>query len=380
MFWPISSNMLLVFWMAALALVFAYAGYPWIIITAAKWIPSRGRVFGPVPTSLSVVVAAKNEEGRIASRIQNLLSCTWTGMREIIVSCDGCTDGTASLARQTGAQIVLELRACGKPSALNAAVAAATGELIVFTDARQEFAPDALEELALAFSDPSVGAASGALTIKSADHATSAGLDRYWSLEKRLRLAEAQIDSAIGCTGAIYAIRRDLFRPLPPDTILDDVVTPMQIAESGHRVLFLPDARAFDPQPLGAPQERRRKQRTLEGNLQTMLRHPSWWLPGGHRLWFQFFGHKVLRLLGPLILLVLFISSALAALSQPWGRWALGFQVAGYAYAAAAIKFPKSMGRLPLASAAGAFLFLQQSLAAALWHGCKRPDKYAKGW
>jgi len=198
----------------------------------------------------------------------------------------------------------------GKAASLNFALSHASEEVIVFTDARQDFAPDAIARLAAHFGDPEIGAVSGSLEIAPAASATGSGVDYYWRQEKSLRANESQYDSCIGCTGAIYAIRRELFSPIPDDTLLDDVVIPMQIAVAGHRVIHDPEARAYDPQALEPAAERRRKQRTIAGNFQMLFRHPGWLFPAHNRLWWQLLSHKYLRLTAPLFLAVAFIANA----------------------------------------------------------------------
>jgi hypothetical protein len=135
-------------------------------------------------------------------------------------------------------------------------------------------------------------------------------VDAYWRYERQLRAAESRLDSCIGCTGAIYAIRRAHFAPIPGDTLLDDVVIPMQIAVAGLRVIHDSGAHAFDPQPLEPASESRRKQRTLAGGFQMLFRYPQWLGPSHNRLWWQLLSHKYLRLVAPVFLCAAFVSSA----------------------------------------------------------------------
>jgi cellulose synthase/poly-beta-1,6-N-acetylglucosamine synthase-like glycosyltransferase len=199
--------------------------------------------------------------------------------------------------------------------------------VVVFTDARQRFAPEAIARLAAHFADPAIGAVSGALEIAPAASATGSGVDTYWRYEKSLRSAESRFDSCIGCTGAIYALRRSLFIPIPDDTLLDDVVIPLQAAAQGARVIHDPAALAFDPQTLEPEKEMRRKQRTLAGGFQMLFRHPAWLLPGGHRLWWQIISHKYLRLLAPFLFLAALVAN-LALATQPFYEICLALQVA----------------------------------------------------
>jgi cellulose synthase/poly-beta-1,6-N-acetylglucosamine synthase-like glycosyltransferase len=170
------------------------------------------------------------------------------------------------------------------------------------------------------------------LMIETAATSVGGGVDAYWRLEKLIRAAESKVDSSIGCTGAVYAIRRNLFHPIPADTLLDDVVIPMQIALQNYRIAFEPGAIAFDPQSLEPERERIRKQRTLAGNFQMLFRNAGWLLPWRNRLWWQLISHKYFRLGGPLFLLVLFVSNVML-IEKPFYRYLLIGQCLFYLFA-----------------------------------------------
>jgi cellulose synthase/poly-beta-1,6-N-acetylglucosamine synthase-like glycosyltransferase len=366
------------FWSGLVLLAFTFAGYAWLIHLLARWRnpPAEPASTGFQP-SVSVVVCAHNEADRIARRVTNLLASDWpTEQLDILIVSDGSTDATAEIVRQLQHPRVriLELpQHCGKPAALNAGLAAATGDIVVLGDMRQEFAPDTITRLVRHFSDSGVGAVSGALFIQGADSAVGGGVDAYWRMEKAIRAAEARWDSCIGCTGAVYAIRRALFTPIPEDTLIDDVVIPMQIALRGQRVLFDPEARAFDPQTLEPARERIRKRRTLAGNFQMLFRYPGWLLPWRNRLWWQLIAHKYLRLAAPFLLALLFASNA-ALMDQPL-YLALFIGQCGF-YIAALLGLARP--RLRLLSLPAAFVFLNWMTLAGLWHylrGARQP-----GW
>jgi cellulose synthase/poly-beta-1,6-N-acetylglucosamine synthase-like glycosyltransferase len=234
-------------------------------------------------------------------------------LRVLVVS-DGSTDDTVEVVRSLGesrAHVLALQERSGKAGGINAGLAACDSEIIVFADARQTFAPDAIKRLVSWFGNERYGAVSGELEIAGATSGTGEGVGAYWKLERFLRAKEATSDSCIGCTGAIYAIRRELFAPLPPDTTLDDVVIPMRIAVAGYRVGHDPAAKAFDPQAQEPEVETRRKVRTLAGNFQMLFRQPGWLLPWKNRLWWRLLAHKYLRLLAPVLLLVLLLTSFL---------------------------------------------------------------------
>jgi cellulose synthase/poly-beta-1,6-N-acetylglucosamine synthase-like glycosyltransferase len=188
------------------------------------------------------------------------------------------------------------------------------------------------------------------------------GVESYWRREKQLRAAEARWDSCIGCTGAVYAIRRSLFEPLPDETILDDVVIPMRIALRGYRVLHDEAALAYDPQPLEPHLEAERKRRTLAGNFQMLCSYPQWLWPGRNRLWLQLISHKYLRLLAPL-LLVLILASNAALLRHPFYAAAFLGQCAFYLCAAIGLARPAL--RFQLVALPAGFVFLNFAVIRA---------------
>lgn len=350
-----------------LLLAYVHVGYPALMAFLARRFPNPpSSAEGAAPSQFSVLLCVHNEAGRIGARLQNLLSLGWPGTVEIIVVCDGCTDNTAAIAREFGPEIkVLETPAkAGKPTGLNAAAAIAQGDLLVFCDARQTFASDAIEQLAAPFADPQVGAVSGSLEIAGSDSGGGQGVDLYWRLEKKLREWEGAFDSVVGCTGAIYALRRELFQSLPTDTLLDDVVLPMQAVMQGKRVLFNPAARAFDPQTLDPEVEGRRKIRTLAGNYQMLVRHPGWLLPGRCPIWWQVISHKYLRLAVPWMLALLLVTTATLC-GHPFFAVALATQVVCYLLAITGMLLP-GIKHKTLTIPAG-FLLLQIANLKALF-------------
>jgi poly-beta-1,6-N-acetyl-D-glucosamine synthase len=320
--------MLLLFWLSCAFVGYVYVGYPLLLAAWARLQPGRDRTIaggperaggpkgpplrttrlaepeGPplrtdgVHPGVSIIIAARNEARRLPDRLRNLFQQDYPADRvQIIVVSDGSTDDTmATLAAFPGVEAVA-VPAGGKARALNAGVRRARFDFLVFADARQTFAPDALLELTRPFSNPSVGAVTGELLLDSESGRRTArgdrrivdacyGFDRrmgaerrsvsgstiadgvglYWRFEKQLRRLESTVASTLGATGAIYAIRRSLWRPLPANTILDDVLAPMRAVLAGYRIVFNPRARAFDRTATDAQAESRRKVRTLAGN------------------------------------------------------------------------------------------------------------------
>jgi biofilm PGA synthesis N-glycosyltransferase PgaC len=340
-----------VFWTATFVIFYVYAGYPLLLWAWVRVFPRPHRKAatprdGSWP-SLSIVVAARNEAARLPARIGNLLELRYPGRKQIIVVSDGSTDDTVQVVGEylaersvpPAAVQVLEVPAGGKPRALNAGVAAATGEILVFADARQRFALDALLHLVANFADERVGGATGELLLDCEGPARTEstigdGVGLYWKYEKWLRRNESAVWSTLGATGAIYALRRRLWTPLPPDTLLDDVLAPMRAVLQGYRIVFEERAAAFDHASADAAAESRRKTRTLAGNYQILGQEPRILVPFANPVWLQYTSHKLGRLLVPWALLLAFATSAALARSHWFYTAALTVQVVFYALAA----------------------------------------------
>ena len=359
------------FWISVALLGFTFAGYPAVIAWLTRGAQSQEPPF--TAQDLTVVVVCHNESARILQRIENLLANDYPpGKISILIVSDGSTDDTIAkieALKNESVRVIAQSQRSGKAAGLNIGVAACTTPIVVFADARQTFAADTIRRLVTRLGDPEIGAVSGELEIASTTTGTGSGVDAYWRLERFIRARESLLDSCIGCTGAVYAIRRELFLPLPADTVLDDVVIPMRIAVAGRRVVHESTALAFDPQPLEPAAEKRRKRRTLAGNFQMLVRHPMWLLPWKNRLWWQLISHKYLRLTGPLLLATAFIASAL--LSHPIYRAALFFQVAFYLLAAFGMILPL---RLKVLTLPAAFVFLNAAVVSAFWDYLTNPD------
>ncbi len=315
-----------VFWTSAFVILYCYLGYP-LLLSAWARLANRPPRKAPIDAtrewpSISIILAARNEAALLPARITNLRDLTYTGRREIVVVSDGSTDGSAEALAGFGGEVrLLEVPAGGKPLALNAGVAAATGDIIVFADARQHFCPAALVELAANFADEKVGGVTGELVLdcegsESIESTIGDGVGLYWKYEKWLRRKESAVWSTLGATGAIYALRRRLWTPLPPDALLDDVLAPMRAVLAGYRIVFEERARAFDRTSPDAAAEARRKTRTLAGNYQILAQEPRLLLPFVNPVWVQYLSHKIGRLVIPWCLLAVLVSSAILAASS----------------------------------------------------------------
>jgi cellulose synthase/poly-beta-1,6-N-acetylglucosamine synthase-like glycosyltransferase len=329
----------LCFWVSAALLAYTYVGYP-VLIRVWGGLAKRDSVTGWMQPRVTLVVVAYNESKRIKQRLENFLDLDypWDHL-EVIVASDGSTDGTAAKARAYASEqvSVVEFKhRRGKAAVLNDVMRMASGEIVVLADARQKFETGALKALVACFADPAVGAVSGELVLLDSTGRASEvgkGVDFYWRYEKFMRLHESRIDSTVGVTGAIYALRRGLFRPIPESLILDDVLIPMQAVRQGYRVLFEPRARAYDWVSSNAQQEFTRKLRTIAGNFQLFILKPWLLNPFINRLWLQTVSHKLFRLLSPACLMVAFAANLLLALQPGAFRALFVLQVLFYAAA-----------------------------------------------
>lgn len=313
------------FWLSFLLVAYAYVGYVLVLTVTARW-RRRPVHAAPIRPRVSVLIAAHNEEGNLPRKLTNLQHLQYPPeLLEIVVASDGSTDGTNALlaAASDRVRAVFLSDSGGKANALNHAVEAASGEILVFMDVRQTVAPDAVAALVACFADPSVGAVSGELHLEAADGRPSAdALGIYWKIEKQVRKLESATGSVVGVTGALFAMRRSLYKPLPAGTLLDDVLTPMQVARAGKRVLFLDTAAAYDRLFTEPGKEFGRKVRTLTGNYQ-LLQLAPWLLSPRNPLLFRLISHKLLRLAVPFLLVAMLISSAFAGGPVYWTIFAL---------------------------------------------------------
>ena len=305
------------FYVSAGFICYTYLVYPLVIYLWGTILPrSVEKRYQALP--LSVVLAVKNEEINVKTRIENLLSQDYEAdLVEIVVVSDGSSDRTVELARafdKKRVKVIESPVSVGKSGALNIGVENASNDIIVFADARQQFGDNVFAELAAMFYDDKIGAVSGELVIeRGIDSEVHEGVGLYWKYEKLIRHKESAVDSSVGATGSIYAIRKKLYKPLPEHTLLDDFVVPMRIVLQGYRVIYIRSAKAYDLSSATASQEFDRKVRTLAGNFQAVAIEKQLLVPWKNRVFFQFISHKLARLLVPYFCVLALLSSGVLA-------------------------------------------------------------------
>lgn len=369
--------MTLLFAFFSVLFAFTFLGYPLIMLLLARCRSRPVRRDG-VPCPLSVVICGRDEGERIGARIENILAMDYPqDLLEIVVVSDGSTDKTDAIVESyadRGVKLVRLDVSRGKAAALNAGVGASSGEILLMCDARQRFEPDVAKRLVSYFADESVGAVSGRLSIQPVSQtAAASGVGAYWNYEVRLRANEAASGSVIGVTGAIYAVRKDLFEPLPEGTVLDDVLVPMRIVLAGRRVLYDEDAVAVDAKPVHDKGELTRKVRTLYGNLQLFRLAPKLFSPVSNPFWFRFISHKILRLFLPVMLAGCLVTS----LSAGGALFAFGLVQLAF-WLGAVIAWRVGLKGFPWGALAG-FLLLNAAVILA-WRTflCGEPDVWSR--
>ena len=297
---------------AAFILVIAIAislyilvGYPLLLRGWRRFGPPVRKDLG-YQTTVSAVLAVYNGEELVARKLDNLLNLDYPSpLLDIVVVSDGSTDDTDRIVRSYSDRNVRLFRVphAGKAAALNAAMQAATGEILFFVDVRQTLDRQALRHLVANFADPSVGAVTGELKFVHSDQVgEAADIDVYWKYEIWARQRHSQIDSLFSTTGCIYAMRRCLAEPIAPDTLVDDGVIPLRAFFRGYRVVIDTDALAFDYGVIKGG-EFRRKLRTLGGVWQIWIRIPQLFT-SANRMRMHFLPHKFGRLALPWMILV----------------------------------------------------------------------------
>lgn len=327
---------------------------------------------------VSLVVAAYNEAACIGAKVQNTLALDYPADKlELLVGSDGSTDGTDEIVRaQSGKGVRLSTGARGgKTSVLNRCIPAATGDIVILSDANTVIDAGAIKKLVRHFEDPDVGAVCGKLRLYNPtkkDFEESA----YWSYESLIKLYEGKRGAVVGANGGLYAIRRTLFTQLPPSTVCDDFVIPMRILENGYKVVYEPEAVAFEETTEDYDKEFGRRARIAAGNFQSLKLVPGLLAPTAGFRAFAFWSHKVLRWVAPALMAIVFVSNYFL-LASPIYRVTLAAQLLFYALAYAG-KAEWFNGKLRKAcSVAYYFVTMNLALAVGFWRFLRKSQRAA---
>ena len=329
------------FWSGLGVVAYTYLVFPLVVLLRAERRP-HPHLTADVTPSVTMVIAARNEAAGISAKLENLLALDYPPDRvEVVVASDGSDDGTDEIVAAYGERGVrlVSLPRLGKAPALDAAVAQANGDVLVFSDANSIYGRDALRALVKPFADPLVGGVAGDQRYLEATDtdAIVSGERSYWDLERRLKVAESLSGNVTSATGAIYAIRRSLFRPIAPG-VTDDFFTSTGVIAQGYRLVFAPDAVAYEPVSETAEIELGRKVRVMTRGLRGVLARRELLDPRRHGFYaLQLFTHKVLRRSMAIPLLAIAATSPLLWRRGALYRGATVAQAAFYVLGAAGI-------------------------------------------
>jgi cellulose synthase/poly-beta-1,6-N-acetylglucosamine synthase-like glycosyltransferase len=306
---------LILFWVSVFLIIYTYVGFPLaVILRGLLWgHPYRQKELTASPT-VSIVISAYNEARSIGAKLDNILSMDYERDRlEVVIASDGSTDGTDAIVesyKDHGVKLI-SLPRVGKAAALNAAVEATSGEILVFSDANSMYKDDAIQKLVRPFGDPNVGGVAGNQIYRTevSGGSTTDGERAYWNFDRTLKQFQGQSGNTLAATGAIYAIRRQLFRPIP-DGVSDDFVTSTGVIAQGYRLIFAPDAIAYEPVAATSQVEFGRKVRVIIRSWKAFIFMRELLNPFRYGFYaIQLFSHKILRYLVVFPLLVLFLVS-----------------------------------------------------------------------
>ena len=366
-------------------LAYAYVGYPGLLWLLSKIIPGRPRRSGEPAEwpRVSIIVSAYNEEHVIADRLQNLHALDYPRDRfDVVIGSDGSTDLTTAIVEARAGDMVHLVafpHRRGKASVLNDLVERASGDVVVLTDANTFFHPDAVRALVTAlWRHPTACAVVGRLDLRSP--VATGNLDgTYWRYETWIKTLESHFGAVLGANGAIYAFHRARYRRLPAAAIVDDFLVPMLMRlHAGGEVFFVPAARAYETSPAQVRHEVRRRVRIGAGDLQALLWTWRLLLPDKGLVAFSYFSHKVLRWLGPWLMLTGFAAN-LFLLGSPFFRWLFAAQLGFYGLGALApvVRLAASAARYFIALNVGlgfGFLRFVLGLQRPFWSTAPRGD------
>ena len=352
---------------------YAYAGYPCLLAVVGS-ARSRRITFAPIQPAVTVIIAAFNEEKDIARKLEMILALDYPAeRRQIIVASDCSTDRTHDIVKgfaERGVELVVLPTRAGKTAAQNLAVLQARGDILLFTDATTDLAPNAIDKLVEPFADSRVGCAGAQLEYQSAaGTAVGRGGGLYWRYEKLVKELESRANSLIGVSGCLYAVRRVLYVPIAPD-LISDLVIALDIFSGGHVSVYVPAAVAFEQTHERADREFSMRSRVVVRSINALVERARLLNPL-HAGFFalQLWSHKVLRYLVPeLLIVVLLLSIWLAFQATPHAQfyqWFAALQLLTYVAVPAVYLFCRRFNiRTRVLSAPFYFILAN---AAALW-------------
>jgi biofilm PGA synthesis N-glycosyltransferase PgaC len=354
-----------------LLFLYPYLIYPALLFLSSRLLrrkdasPAESEIYPPA----AMVICALNEEKVIGQKVENCLALAYPGKLRIMIVSDGSTDRTAEVVRQyivQGVELIEQKERRGKIANLNDVLPKLQEEIVILSDANVMYRADAVMKLVARFQDPSVGCVSGRVILTESTPELDGPTGQYYSLEWFLQEQSSSIHSMTGADGAMYALRRSLFRPCPDDTIIEDFVIPMGIIRQQQRVVYEPGAVGWERGPATMREEFRRKVRIAAGVAQGLIRGNAWPpVDAPLRFWFVFVSHKLLRWISPLVGLAI-LACALFAMHERGSQIVL--TAIGVLVSLALIQLVTRWGN-PVVTAPFYFLFGQVALGWGLVKG-----------
>ena len=326
----------LIFWLCVFLIGYVYAGYPLLIALLAR-LKRKPAEYPYITPHVSLLIAAYNEERVIAEKIENTLALDYPADRlQIVVAVDGSDDRTVEIVQSfadRGVQLSYQSLRSGKTAAINRAIPLLRHDILVFSDANNLYAPDAMLELVRPFSDPRIGAVTGSKLIMDDVDAHAKADSLYWRYESAIKKNETRLGSCTGVAGEILAIRKSLYQPPPRQVINDDFFIGMSVLRQGYRLVYEPKARSYERSSLTERDESIRRSRIVAGRYQAMLMADKllpWRSP---KLVWQIVSHKFMRPLVPVMMIAAFLVTVAACL------WPLPPMQLGWLYLAPPYNF-----------------------------------------
>jgi len=302
----------IIFFLFIFMIFYVYFGYPLIILLIAALNKKKVQKKDDFEPTVSLIIAAYNEEDIIEEKIKNSLLLDYPKDRlEILVFSDTSTDRTDDIVKQyqnEGIRLIQLSDRKGKTAGQNLAVTQAKGEIIIFSDANALYREDAIRKIVRNFYDQSVGCVCGELVYYSEDKSLIGDAENvYWDYEKFIKRQENGAASILGANGSIYALRKELFVPLPEE-IISDFIEPFKIIEQGYRVIYEPEALSFEQSTTNFHEEYHRKKRIINRSFYSLLHYKTFLNPLKYPLLsFQLISHKLLRWLIPIYLPIILV-------------------------------------------------------------------------
>lgn len=325
----------LIFWLSGFAVVYTFIGYG-VLITALARVVHRPVQRAPITPPVTMIISAYNEQAVIAAKLENSLAVDYPrDCLEIMVVADGSTDDTCDIVSRfasRGIRLLYEPKRRGKIAAMNRAAPFARGQVLVFSDADAMLEPQSVRMLVANLADPKVACVGGEKRIRQDSSVQAKGEGAYWRYEAYLKRLDSSVNTAIGAIGELFAIRRELYRPMDDDLLIEDFVLTMRLVARGWRVVYEPAAVTWENASPSLAGEWQRRVRIAAGGFQAIGRLVDMLNPLRGLAAIQYISHKVMRWLSPFFMIAAFLAN-LALVSQPLYAWLFAAQVVFYTLA-----------------------------------------------